>query len=263
MKIRRAKKTHVCDTKRRQIVPLAIFATHPLALRATGTGTHRRRHVRALLSGPSRTSSRRPRSARLIAHARSDISSAGLADGGHGVLVGTTSSEMLAVADTALDLLILKLVLHGLGVGVVGLVLGLLAPVDRGAEDDVLADRRGVGRGALGVAGRVAELGPRLALRHPRVDDLAAHHVPHAPRRLDLLPQVVDPVLDDGPCPVLVLDLLRRGQVRRRGCRRRRLLEVLVVRPVVPASPGVRKRRQRNPGFFVLTLFETPCLRNV
>jgi hypothetical protein len=67
------------------------------------------------------------------------------------------------------------------------------------------------------------------------------------------LPQVVDPVLDDGPCPVLVLDLL----VRRRGCCRRRLLEVLVVRPVVPASPGVRNGDKETRGFFLYSL----CLR--
>lgn len=60
---------------------------------------------------------------------------------------------MLAVADTALDLLVLELVLHALGVGVLALVLGLLLPVGRGAEDDVLAHRRGVGHGAQGVAG--------------------------------------------------------------------------------------------------------------
>jgi hypothetical protein len=148
---------------------------------------------------------------------------------------------MLAVADTALDLLVLELVLHGLGVGVVGLVLGLLAPVDRGPEDDVLADGGRVGRRPGRVVGRVAEFGPRLALGHARVDDLAADHVAHAPRRLDLLPQVVVPVLDDGPRAVLVLDLLRRRQVRRRRrrLRRRRFLELLVVRPVVPfASVG-------------------------
>lgn len=47
---------------------------------------------------------------------------------------------MFAVANTTLHLLVLQLVLHGLGVRVLALVLGVLAPVDAGSEDDVLAD---------------------------------------------------------------------------------------------------------------------------
>lgn len=47
---------------------------------------------------------------------------------------------MFAVANTALDFLVLELVLHSLGVGVGALVLGVLAPVDAGAEDDVFTN---------------------------------------------------------------------------------------------------------------------------
>lgn len=140
---------------------------------------------------------------------------------------------MLAVADTAFDLLVPELVLHGLGVRVVGLVLGLAAPVDAGAEDDVLADGGGVGDGARGVLGRVAELGPCLALGHARVDDLAAHDVADPPRCLHLLSGIVEAVLDDGPGAVLVLDLLGRREIVGGGG----LLELVIVGPVVPSSP--------------------------
>ena len=142
---------------------------------------------------------------------------------------------MLAVADTALDLLVAELVLHRLRVRVVGLVLGLFAPVGRRPEDDVLADGGRVGRRSGRVLGRVAKFGPSLALRHPRVDDLAADHVTHPPGGLDLLPLIVEPVLDYGPCSILVLYLLRRRQVGR-DSRRGRLLKILVVRPVVPVE---------------------------
>lgn len=138
---------------------------------------------------------------------------------------------MLAVADTALDLLVLELVLHGLGVGVLALVLGVLAPVGRRPEDDVLADGGGVGGRAHGVLGGGAKLGPRLALGHAGVDDLAVGDVADAPCGLDLLAVVVVAVLDDGGAAVLVLDLLHRRQVDRRRCR---VLEILIVRPVVP-----------------------------
>ena len=134
---------------------------------------------------------------------------------------------MLAVANTALDLLVLELVLHGLGVGVLVLVLGVLAPVDAGLEDDVLADRRGVWGRALGVLCAEPELAPRFALRHARVDHLAVGDEADPPCGLDFLAIVVDLVLDDGGAAVLVGDLLRGRELE--GC----LVEVLVVGPVV------------------------------
>jgi hypothetical protein len=67
---------------------------------------------------------------------------------------------------------------------------------------------------------------------------------------------VIVAVLDDGPCAVLVLDLLRGGQVGGGGRGRGgggRLLEVLVVGPIVPAI--VRDRGPANitrrPTYFV------------
>lgn len=48
---------------------------------------------------------------------------------------------MFAVANTALDGLVLQLLLHGVRVGVLALVLGILSPVGAEAEDDVFANR--------------------------------------------------------------------------------------------------------------------------
>lgn len=67
---------------------------------------------------------------------------------------------MFAVANTALDLLVLELVLHGLGVGVGTLVLGILAPVDAGAEDDVFTNRCRISSRAVTVLCTGAKLGP-------------------------------------------------------------------------------------------------------
>lgn len=47
---------------------------------------------------------------------------------------------MLAIANSALDLLVLELVLHRLRVDILALILGVLTPRYTGPEDDVLAD---------------------------------------------------------------------------------------------------------------------------
>lgn len=149
---------------------------------------------------------------------------------------------MLAVADTTLDLLVLELVLHRLGVGVCALVLGILAPVDAGAEDDVLADRRGVSGRASGVLGALAEFGPCFPVGDARVDRLLVGDVADAAGRLDLVPVVVVSECDDGLCSILVGDGLRRREVGR--C----LLVVVVVGPVVPVHGGVSSKIQGGGG---------------
>lgn len=98
---------------------------------------------------------------------------------------------MFSVTDTALDRLVLELLLHGVGVGVLRLVLRVLAPVGAEAEDDVLADRRRVGLGAGAVLLGQAKLGPGLALGHARVHDLAVCHEADAASRLHFLAVVV------------------------------------------------------------------------
>jgi hypothetical protein len=133
---------------------------------------------------------------------------------------------MLAVADTALDLLVLELVLHGLGIGVGRLVLGVFAPVDAWSEDDVLADRGGVRGRAVGVLGAEAELAPGLAVGDARVDRLGVRGVADAARRLDLLALVVVAEEDDGLGAVLVGNGLWGWEVGGR------LLDVIVVGPV-------------------------------
>jgi len=143
---------------------------------------------------------------------------------------------MLPVADSALHLLVPQLILHRLSVGILALVSGILAPVRRGAENNVLADRGGIVRGAGSIFGGLAKLGPSFTLGDAGVDDLAVSNVPDAAGGLHFLPFVVEPVLDDGRGAVLVLDLLGRRQVGRD------LVKVVIVRPVVPLK-GVRLLR--------------------
>lgn len=134
---------------------------------------------------------------------------------------------MLAVADTALDLLVLQLVLHRLRVGVLALVLGILAPVDTGPEDDVLADScRICGAGAILCT--FPKLAPRLAIGDARIDRLRVCDVADPPGRLYFLALVVVAIGDGGLGAVLVRDGLRRRQVGYR------LLDIVIVGPVVP-----------------------------
>lgn len=116
---------------------------------------------------------------------------------------------MLAVTDATLDGLVLELLLHGVGVDVLGLVLGVLAPVGAQAEDDVLADRRRVHLRADAVLLGEAELAPCLALGDAGVHDLAVRHQADASGRLDLLAVLVVSVGDGRLRSVLVLEGLR------------------------------------------------------
>lgn len=111
---------------------------------------------------------------------------------------------MLSIANTALDLLVLELVLHLLSVGVLALVLGVLAPVDAGSEDDILADRRRIRGRACAILCALAKLGPRLSVGDARIHGLGVSYVSDAARRLDLLPLVVISKCDDGLCAILV-----------------------------------------------------------
>jgi hypothetical protein len=137
---------------------------------------------------------------------------------------------MLAVADTALDLLVLELVLHGLRIGVGALVLGVLAPADARPENHVLGNGSRVGRRARAVVGTGAKLAPALTISHARVDLFRVRNVADAARRLDFLALVVDTVCDDGLGAVLVGDCLRRWQLGGR------LLDIIIVGPVVPGT---------------------------
>lgn len=135
---------------------------------------------------------------------------------------------MLTVADTALDLLVLELVLHGLGVGVGGLILLGLSPVDAWSEDDVLADGGGVG----GRAGRIlcaeAELGPGFSVGDAGVYGLGVGGEANSAGGLDLSAVVIVTECDDGLCSILVGDGLRLGEIGGG------LLDIVVVGPVVP-----------------------------
>ena len=133
---------------------------------------------------------------------------------------------MLSTADTALDLLVLELVLEL--VLLVALLLCVLAPVHARAEDDVLADRRGIRCRAGNVLLTQTELAPCLAVGDSRVDGLLVCDVADAARGLDFLAVLVDSVRDYGLGSILVRDGLGGWELC--GC----LLDIIIVGPIVP-----------------------------
>ena len=135
---------------------------------------------------------------------------------------------MLSAADTALDLLVLELLLQSLLAGIGAGVLLVLAPVDAGAEDDVLTHGGGVGGRALGVLDALAELGPCFAVGDAGVHGLGMCGVADATSGLDLVAGIVVAEGDDGLCAVLVGNGLGRGEI---GAG---LLVVVVVGPILP-----------------------------
>lgn len=135
---------------------------------------------------------------------------------------------MLTVTDTTLDLLVLKLVLHGLGGVFGGVILLGLSPVDAWSEDDVLTDGGGVGSRARGILCAEAELGPGLSVGDAGVYGLLVGGVTDAASSLDLSVIVVVAECDDSLCSILVGDGLGLREIG--GC----LLDIVVVGPVVP-----------------------------
>lgn len=111
---------------------------------------------------------------------------------------------MLSVTDTTLDLLVLELLLHRLSVGVGALLLLVLAPVDAGAEDDVLANGGGVSGRALAVLPALAELAPCFAVGDTRVHGLGVCGVADSAGGLDLVAVLVVAECDDGLGAVLI-----------------------------------------------------------
>jgi hypothetical protein len=97
---------------------------------------------------------------------------------------------MLSGTDTALDLLVLELVLHAALLRL--LLLRVLAPVDGWLEDDVLADGGGVHGWPWLVLLGETEFAPALALSDARADDLLHDSCANPPGRLDLLALVID-----------------------------------------------------------------------
>lgn len=145
---------------------------------------------------------------------------------------------MFAVANTALDLLVLELVLHRLRVGVLALVLGILAPVDAGSEDDILADGCGIGCRASAVLLAEAELGPGLSVGDAGVDRLLVRNIANSTGRLYFLALVIVSECDDGLGSVLVGDGLGGREIGG-------LFDIVVVGPVMPIlRVGLAMRNQ-------------------
>jgi len=187
----------VGDTQRGEVVPFEL-AAHLLARAATASA-----HVRGDVATVSDTSTARLR--RIIGH----LGGRGLAVRSHGVLEGTLCGEMVAAANTALDLCALEvrlLLLH------LVLVLGARLPVRHGAEDDVLGNAGGVCLRAERLALILAEFGPRLALGDAGIYDLLDDRLLDAAGRLDFLAVFADRVGDEGLGSILVLNDLLLGE---------------------------------------------------
>jgi hypothetical protein len=150
------KLAHVGNTQRRTVVAIEL-AAHLLA--RTRTSTQMRWHV----SSTRRTEATRRRAWRVVWHVRGR----NVTLGRHCVFEGALCGEMIALADTTLDLGVLEL---GLLLRLVALVLIASFPGGDGAEVDVFSDGDGVVLGARGLAFFLAELGPLLALGDARVD---------------------------------------------------------------------------------------------
>lgn len=112
---------------------------------------------------------------------------------------------MVALANTALDLCVLKL---GLLLRLVALILVAGLPVADGAEGDVFRDGDGVCLGARGFVLFLAEFCPLLALCDAGVDDLLDDGFFDAARRFVLFAVVADAIGYYGFGVVLVLDYL-------------------------------------------------------
>lgn len=153
-----------------------------------------------------------------------------LLDRGHGVFERTAGCEVLATANTALDLLVLELVLDAalLAAGLLHL-LGLRLPVHAGTEHEVFADRCGVERGTRGVALLQTEFGPRAPLSHLGVDMFPDDSRLDAAGDLHFLVVVVEAVRNHRLRAVFVRNHLLRGESGR-------VVELLVVGPVGAAE---------------------------
>lgn len=135
----------------------------------------------------------------VLSHGITDGGGA-IVGGGHGVLERTPGGEMLALADTALDLLVAQLLLQALFLGLAATHLGLLGlhilPVSARPEDDILADGSRVWLRSLGFALLEPEFRPVSPLRHHGVHFFFVHCRPGFACGFHFAALVVDPVGD-------------------------------------------------------------------
>lgn len=157
------------------------------------------------------------------------MASGGLVDRRHGVFERATSREVFAAANTALDLLVLELILDTSLLTDFLCLLGLRLPVHTWSEDDVLADGGGVERRTRSMALLETELRPCPPLCDLRVYVLLHNSGSDPTGDLDLLAFIVEAVGNDGLCAIFVGGDLLRGEAGG-------VIELLVVGPVGTAK---------------------------
>lgn len=129
-----------------------------------------------------------------------------LAHWGHGVLERTSGCKVLSVTDTALDLLVLELLLDAALLALLLIVLLAGLPVCARSEHDILCDGSSIERGAGSVALLKTELGPFSPLGDVGVDVLLHDGLLDPPCCLDFLAVIVDSVSDHSLCAIFVVD---------------------------------------------------------
>ena len=132
--------------------------------------------------------------------------------GSHSIFEGTLGCEVIAGANTALDLCILELELL---LVLVALVFCRRLPVGLWAEENVLSDGDSVGLWACGLALLLTEFCPCLALGYAGVYDLFDNGLLDASCSLDFLAVLIYTVGYDRLGSILVLGdlLLGEGEV--------------------------------------------------
>lgn len=196
---------HIGDSQRRQIVAL-VLAAHRRAGALTSTFSQMRRHI-----APSSSSQPAFLGLLVVAIGATCTSRVAIfAHGRHGVFERTSGSEMLAIANPALDLLILQLRLDAILLGL--LLLAVLLPRHARPEDDVLADGGRIEARPGGVAFFEAELGPGAAFGDAGVDGFFDDGGADAAGGFDLFAVVVEAVGDVSFGAVFVGGDLGRGE---------------------------------------------------
>lgn len=183
---------HIGDPESGQVVPVLEAPTHglPCALFPAQV----RRHIAPLSHAkPTNILSRVPA---VSAAAASATGRTNVVERREGILEGTTSGEMVALADTTGDFLILQLVAQRVLLFIL-LLVGAL-PVGARAEDDVFADGGCAEVGPADMAFLGAEFGPFFALGDARVHVLFDNGGADLARGLDLFVGVVEAVGYDG-----------------------------------------------------------------
>ena len=137
---------------------------------------------------------------------------------------------MLSVTDTALNLLILQLVLHASSLGL--LLLSILAPVCAWTENDILSNRGSISCRAGPILRREAKFSPLLALSNSWIYDLTDSGESYPAGSLDLFAIIIQRIGNYCLGAIFVCS----GSIGREAGRNSDgIIKVFIIGPVWPA----------------------------